>query len=240
MRVRVTFSSDEPIVLTKSYNRAIQGLIYSLIDADFRGWLHDIGFKLGGRRFKMFTFSRLCGLFVRKGDLIYFGKKVQLYISSPIDKFMDQLCNNLLKSKVSLETSPVIVESIEFIKKPTFCSHVKARTLSPVTVYSTLLTSQNTKKTYYYSPYEKEFSQLILKNLLKKANLLGKEVEKRFQLQPLRIKDTYINFKGTIVRGWSGEFMLDGDPNLIEVGYDAGLGSKNSAGFGMIEVVQNA
>lgn len=240
MRAKYTFSSEAPIVLTKYYNRAIQGLIYNLLDTDFANWLHDTGFKYGRRSFKLFTFSRLFGPFTRRGDLIDFGKKVQLYISSPIDKFVGQLCNNLLKKKLVLETNFINVESIEFLKKPTFSPSAIIRTLSPVTVYSTLLTPQNTKKTYYYSPYEKEFSELILQNLLKKADMLNIAAKKEFKIRPYCVKDVYVSFKETLIRGWVGEFEVEGDPNLLEIAYETGLGSKNSAGFGMIELIENA
>ena len=35
-----------------------------------------------------------------------------------------------------------------------------------------------------------------------------------------------------------GHFYLQGDKELIELAFDAGLGSRNSAGFGMIELVE--
>jgi CRISPR-associated endoribonuclease Cas6 len=35
-------------------------------------------------------------------------------------------------------------------------------------------------------------------------------------------------------------FRARGDPKLIEIGYKAGFGSKNSMGFGMVKVTKNA
>jgi CRISPR-associated endoribonuclease Cas6 len=240
MRVRLTFSSETPLTLSTCYNRAIQGCIYSLMNSDFASWLHDEGFRSFGRSFKLFTFSRLFGTFIRKGDLINFISKVHLYISSPVETFIEQLCNNLLKSKVQLETNPVKVESIEFLKKPHFCSAMIVNTLSPITVYSTLFTPQGNKKTYYYSPYEREFSTLIKQNLLKKAQILEVRSSEEFNIEPFgKIKDVYIDFKGTVVRGWKGRFKVQGDPALVEIGYETGFGSKNSAGFGMIDVIEN-
>jgi CRISPR-associated endoribonuclease Cas6 len=47
-------------------------------------------------------------------------------------------------------------------------SEAEFYTLSPITVYSTLYTAEGKKKTYYFSPYEQEFSQLVSINLARK------------------------------------------------------------------------
>ncbi|MBC7189418.1 hypothetical protein H5U35_04285, partial [Candidatus Aerophobetes bacterium] len=41
----------------------------------------------------------------------------------------------------------------------------------------------------------------------------------------------------TLIKGWMGTYRLEGNPELIKFSYDAGLGAKNSQGFGMYEVV---
>ncbi|PNV79087.1 MAG: CRISPR-associated endoribonuclease Cas6, partial [Dictyoglomus turgidum] len=43
-------------------------------------------------------------------------------------------------------------------------------------------------------------------------------------------------FKNTPIEGWAGVFELSGDPALIAITYEAGLGNKNSEGFGMWEI----
>ncbi len=43
------------------------------------------------------------------------------------------------------------------------------KTLSPITVYSTLETPDGRKKTYYYNPFKADFKELIIKNLQRKA-----------------------------------------------------------------------
>ncbi|KHE90832.1 MAG: hypothetical protein K8F52_04850 [Candidatus Scalindua rubra] len=48
-----------------------------------------------------------------------------------------------------------------------------------------------------------------------------------------RIRD----FKGTVIKGWTGHFRLEGKPELLQFALDTGLGSRNSAGFGFIEKV---
>ena len=44
-------------------------------------------------------------------------------------------------------------------------------------------------------------------------------------------------YKDTIIKGWLGEYYLNGDPELLRVALDAGLGAKNSQGYGCCELV---
>jgi len=43
--------------------------------------------------------------------------------------------------------------------------------------------------------------------------------------------------QGTKVRGWEGKFWVEGDPELIRIGYEAGFGERNAQGFGMVKLV---
>jgi len=46
-----------------------------------------------------------------------------------------------------------------------------------------------------------------------------------------------LTYKGTLIKGYSGRFVLEGDQNLIELALSSGLGSKNSQGFGYIKLI---
>ncbi len=240
MRVRIDFTSEGPIFLSIGYNRSLQGMIYSLLNYEYRDFLHDKGYMIGDRRFKLFTYSRLIGIFKIKGSYIVFNNNISLLVSSPIPQFIEELCNNLIKQYIiNLEINKLRVSSITFLKEPSIGHEVFVKTLSPITVYSTLYTRKGKKKTYYYSPYEDEFDDIISENLIKKFELLtNKSMNNRITIEPVRrIREVTIKFKGTLVKGWIGNFHLKGEPELLRVGYECGFGSKNSAGFGMVEVI---
>jgi CRISPR-associated endoribonuclease Cas6 len=63
MRVKLTLRASKPATsLPLNYNHAVASLIYDTLGGasiDFAARLHDEGFKADGRRFKLFTFSRL-------------------------------------------------------------------------------------------------------------------------------------------------------------------------------------
>ena len=44
--------------------------------------------------------------------------------------------------------------------------------------------------------------------------------------------------KDFIVKAYDGKFLIKGNPKLIKLAYEAGLASRNSAGFGMIKIVE--
>ncbi len=243
MRLQIEFTSDKSISLSNSYNRALQGMIYSLL-YNSNTFLHETGYPLGKRRFKLFTYSRLFGKFNSRGSYIEFDKDISLLISSPIKEFIEEISTSLINNEfIELEINRLKVNSIKFLSKPAIeDSNITIYTLSPITVYSTLYTKDQRKKTYYYSPYEEEFSELISANLIKKYRLLTNMViDGKVVIKPLKkIREIVTSFKGTIIKGYAGYFTLQGNPELIKVGYECGLGSKNSAGFGMIEVARNA
>ena len=76
----------------------------------------------------------------------------------------------------------------------------------------------------------------------KKWSLLHKEgCPYNISIEPVKreyLKERGRNFKGIIIKGWTGHFYLKGDKELIELSLDTGLSTRNSAGFGMIEVVK--
>jgi CRISPR-associated endoribonuclease Cas6 len=45
-----------------------------------------------------------------------------------------------------------------------------------------------------------------------------------------------VNYKGTWVKGWSGLYRFRAPREYFELALDAGLGERNSGGFGCVEV----
>ncbi|WP_448575536.1 CRISPR-associated endoribonuclease Cas6, partial [Thermomicrobium sp.] len=44
-------------------------------------------------------------------------------------------------------------------------------------------------------------------------------------------------YKGTWIEGWTGRFLIEGPPEYLRLALEAGLGAKNSQGFGYVEEV---
>ncbi|MFW0858965.1 MAG: CRISPR-associated endoribonuclease Cas6 [Dehalococcoidia bacterium] len=235
--------------LPLQYNREVQGMIYRNLDEPLGDWIHDEGLPLGKRSFKLFTFSRLLGSYRITPDTIEFSGPVRVHVGSVHEQILQSLVEHLLREPaVRLGKELCEVHSIELEPLPKMSRPVRVRTLSPITVYSTLSTAEGRKKTYYYTPFEREWETQLLSNLKRKSRALGwREAQLqnledgKVHIRPVRVSNRdlkIMKYGDTVIKAWSGVYELDLPEPFFLLAYDAGLGSKNSQGFGMVEVVR--
>jgi len=242
LKIVLTNSKEEKIVLPIHYNHLLQAFIYNNIDKDLANFLHNEGYKYQKRNFKMFVFSRIFSNEMRlHKEEIIFDKEIYFFLSSPIKEFLSQFAEKLLKNyEFKIYKSNLNLKSIEVLNLPLFKEKERIKMLSPLTVYSTLYKEGEKKKTYYYSPFEKEFKVLIRENLRKKyISFYKKDLKFDFEIEPLKVNkkcEEIIIYKNTVIKGWLGIYEIRGTPEIIRFAYDVGLGSKNSQGFGMFEL----
>ncbi|MBC7327320.1 CRISPR-associated endoribonuclease Cas6 [bacterium] len=243
MRLILQFQKDGVIELPIHYNYIIQSLIYRYMGKGLGDLVHNKGFPYEKRSYKFFTFSRLLGKSLLKGDKILFTPPVKFIFSSPKLNILENFAENIISVKeIPLGGNEVYLEGIEVKLTPALSGSVKIRMLSPMTIYSTLTDVKGRKKTYYYTPWEKDFSLLMRDNLRRKYEALyGRSGEgKEFEIKPLKVKkedEKIVIYKGTVIKGWMGIYEIEGDSELMRLAYEAGLGAKNPQGFGCIEIV---
>lgn len=251
MRIKVHFEKPRnPLIKVPiHYNQIIQSFIYSNLNADTSEFLHEKGFKLQNRIFKLFTFSRI--LSFSKPEIEYknlvFRNRISIIVCSLIDQFIHELALNLIKKeKVFIGNEKLNIHSLEVEKSSHYSGKIYIKTLSPITIYSTVKIN-NTKKTYFYNPSEKEFEKLLILNLIKKYKLFCKlkdisldereeeEILKSCYCKPVKFSKNIVIYKNTTIIGYSGIFETYFPEHLYFVALNAGLGSKNSQGFGCIK-----
>ncbi len=242
MQLTIFFHAPAPVAVPVHYGTLLQGLIYrQMQNPVLRSYLHEHGFTLEKRRFKLFTFSRLMGRavrFDRSGGIIVFTPPLRLVICSPIPFILQELGTGFLRQGcIRLGAAQLEVKEMATASPRVNSSSIRVRMLSPVVMYSTAKSESGRSYTYYYSPFEPRFVELIGANLAKKHLLIyGRLAETGgFSIRPaeVREKDLKITrYKDTIIKGWMGEYHLSGDPELLQVALDAGLGAKNSQGYG--------
>jgi CRISPR-associated endoribonuclease Cas6 len=251
VRIKITLQADT-FSLPIHYGHIVQGLIYSQLEPNLAKWLHGDAYTFAQRTYKMFTFSRLEGVFKLEKELkrITFSDTVSFQLTSHNTEVLASFTEHLLKSQsLRLGQNECSVRGVEILKQPEvdFSRPVKVRTLSPITVYSTLSHPDGRKKTYYYSPQEAEFSDMVRDNLIRKAKALAWEDDAAKTLsgmtfKPLRVssKDQKIlSYKGFVMKAWTGVYEVSNLPaTYFWLAYDVGVGSKNSQGMGMLEVVK--
>lgn len=231
------------LVLPVNYNYIVQSALYHSIDTDLAEFLHEKGYQNRSRTFKLFSFSLLQGPYridkIKKN--IEFGQELKLTISSPLEDFCQSLVTILMtRGSMRLGAQNVMIEKVQARQLAVDGEKAVIRTLSPAVLYSTMLRPDERKYTVYFQPGESDYGRLFSENLHKKYSALwgedspaGTVAVKPLGLQKMRL----VVYKETIIKAYSGTLLLNGPQPLLQLAVDAGIGSKNSQGFGCIELV---
>lgn len=246
MKLIIYLKSDHHIDLPMDDNHLVQSWIYHSISDQLSSFLHDQGFIVNGRSFKLFCFSRLIGNFEvnRERNRRIYQKEIQVVISSPLRYFMEEMANSLLLSpQVRLGSNLLTIDRIEGCEETVVSDAITVQTLSPVTMYSTMLRMDGRKYTVYFEPRDSEYSVMMTENLKKKYQAVSQmplpEVLKNAVVHIEAVgqgRMHVLRYKGFIIKGYMGVLKLTGPQALLQTALDCGLGGKNSQGFGCIEI----
>jgi len=186
---------------------------------------------------KFFTFSKLFvpgRKFRIEGDKLFIESDEAYFFFSAIrEEIATALVEGLLKHyEIKIFDAEFSISKIEVIREKKIGKREKFVTLSPIYVSK----SVNGKAVDLY-PTQQEFYEILAGNLIKKYIVLrGREPEdsevsfkvKTFKPKRILVKDTWHRCCEMV-------FEAKGNPELLEIGYKAGFGSKNSMGFGMVK-----
>jgi len=239
----------------------LSSAIYSLLQfgsPEFSEFLHDSGFHIDGKKYKLFTFAlRFEKIELKDNHLILKSPKIKLHISSPlIDTFIKNFVIGTFENKVidltdRDQTISFRIITAEIVPGPGFTNKMKFTLLSPM-ILSTLKERDGRMQQYYLRPDDvDDINRVLTKNLLNKKGLLNRnqtlneycklEWDAEYIQKHRRVtKKITINENGRFpveVIGIQAPFTIEGDAELIKTGFECGFGEKNSMGFGMAEVV---
>ena len=252
MRIKITCDIGEGIRLPINYNYFLTGVIYQFLkesDPEYADFLHQDGYELENRRFKLFTFSQLMAKRREiRGEQIHFRSPLTWCVSSSQEHFLANFAAALMGSGIlQIERHKLRVQDVEVLRQPRFGPQMTFRCLSPITM-STKRERDDELVTHYCLPDDPQFSDLVRQNLIRKHEAVHQQPpeEKSFAMT---FDQAYIDkgkgrvtrlvdFKGTKIRGIMSPFHVIGAPALIRIGYECGFGDKNSMGFGMVEILR--
>lgn len=248
MRIKVYFRPEREIeIIDINYNYYITSMIYNFLaesDKTFTDKLHEEGYKLGSRHFKLFTFSqlRIKKYIVEESKIKVMDDSI-LYIGSPKLDFLYYLSDTLLKvERVKIGGGFFIVDHVDLIKDTNFSREERFYCLSPITT-STMEVVGNVKKERNVDIRDGKFVENLKNNLIRKYYLLYNQLPEDMNIEiqfdekyVSNIKGKLIWFKNVAIKAYSAPFTIKADPEIIKVAYECGVGDKNSAGFGMIEI----
>ncbi|HHY16961.1 MAG TPA: CRISPR-associated endoribonuclease Cas6 [Firmicutes bacterium] len=234
-------STSNSFEVPVQYNYPVQAAIYRALAKDVGGFFHDVGFEHKGRRLKLFTFSRLMGksAFIRRREVLRFEGPVTLVVSSPVPQFCSSLATGLLKlGAVTIGSAALRVTRVQISEPKVKGNSIDVKMLSPTVVYSTMTRYDGRKYTCYFAPGEAEFESLTGQNLIRKYQTLTQSDPPEAPAFSIKVKGnpklSVLTYKGTVIKGYMCFLKLLGPRSLLQVAIDAGLGSKNSQGFGCL------
>ena len=254
---------DANTAVPLNYNYPLSAAIYHLLaqaSPEYASWLHNRGYQSRDDRFlKLFTFSKLDIPRVRiRGKALTAGndRPWQLHISSPMeDEFVQNFVLGLFQQQ-NIEIGGVgaigrfVIESVEALPTPVFKDHMHGKTLSSIVV-STMREHKGKLQSYYYRPTDPELGEALRKNLLSKYQIITGEICRDPHLEIAFDMDYFKRRQGRVskllhikegtaaetqIKTFAMPFAIRGNPELIRVAWECGLGDKNSLGLGMVEV----
>ena len=237
MQLHLTLTPPSPITLPLGYHHILQAIVYKLIGSRDNN-LHDQGASYGERSYKLFTFGELCGHYSIKNGRITFDSSISWEIRSLDEGIIDSIAENLDEG---ISFGPVHVSDISY---EVFDNHVEdydivIRMVSPICVRKT---DEITGSEVYYNPDDIDFYRMVEDNFIRKyASCFGEYPQEKIVLSGLKTcpKDRVITkFKGSYIEAYGGVYRLVGRPEYLDFLYQTGLGSRNSQGFGMFEIIE--
>ncbi len=263
MRLKITLKAAEGNLISFNYHYHLSAAVYNLLhfgSAEFAKFLHNVGFNLKGKTYKLFTFALRFEKYTNLQNAILLDDpKAYLYISSPrVDDFIKNfVIGTFEKQTIDLSelNFPIKfkISFVELLPSPQFTDEMNFRMMTPM-VLSTRREHNGKESQYFLRAEDKEdIDRVLNQNLQNKyeaifgENKSNSRVELNWDENYLR-KVKRITKKITIdqhgkypidVIGLNAPFFLKGDPDLIKTGYECGFGEKNSMGFGMAEVLKN-
>jgi CRISPR-associated endoribonuclease Cas6 len=255
MRLLLTLQHRSGEALPINYSWLISSWIYRTLEKaspEFSHWLHDQGFGFESRNYKLFTFSPLQPQRYRidrpQRAFVLTEGPTRLILSFYIDEALQHFVMGLFKDQTfSLQSGrfrvDFTVQAMRMLSRPEFQSPMRFRLLTPLCVS---YQRKGEKYPDYLHPADPGYAELLIRNLLRKRAALQTEppaiVDPKedigfpYSFECLsEPKSKLLSIKGIQVRGYLFDFMLAAPAELLEMGYYAGFGEKNSGvGMGMV------
>lgn len=234
MQLLLTLTADQA-ALPIAYNHLIHGLIYHLLEEEqeLASPLHETPRT---RTYKGFTFSRLCGTYTIQGASIIFHGPVHLEIRCVDPQVIRILAARLLTMK-QLRLGSAQFDLTTCTWKDEHITQNEADFIVRAPGVVAYITGED-KKTVFYAPDDPRFLPALLRNAERKwqqyhgdPESFSLTIEPLSKPLPRRIST---RFKQTYITAWTGAYRLRGNPEVIDMLYQIGLGAKNSEGFGML------
>ena len=243
MQLKVFLKLNTELTLPINYNHILQGIIYhsaSSVDSTQKKKLHDEGVAVenySSTKFKLFSFSKIIGKYKISEKNIIFSDNIFFEIRSADPYFIFLIYEGFKKNGIRFKDK-VLIPKLEICNKIITNNNIYIQTLSPIIA---IKNSEDGKKEFL-SPMSNDFASYINNNFINKyTSLYGNPPKSNIDLMVADItyKDKCVtNFKDIYLTAWNGTYFLNGEPEMLTFLYNVGLGSKNSQGFGLFNIIE--
>lgn len=251
MRLKLILKTDQKVAIPLNYQYHLSSALYQLLNRgneEYAKILHEKGYELEHKRFKLFTFSTLIPEFykIQGSNLVIAPGLTYLYVGSLKNEFLIHFTEGLFNSyQIRIGKAIFYIEQVEAVPTPSFTSEMKFKCLAPIAI-TTKEEINGELKPRDCQLTDPKFANNIVQNLLSKYELIYDERLKEpnliisFDNEDINKyrKGKLIQYKDVFVKGFMCPFTAKGDPRLMEIMWEVGAGEKNSGGFGMVDIVK--
>ena len=242
MQLKIFIDLKDELILPINYNHILQGIIYHSIEAynnTYAKILHDSGIQNNdnsNHTFKLFSFSKIIGKYKIEENKIKFFDSIFWEIRSVDSYFIHLLYMAFLQNGINFGNVNLI-PNLKLENKVITEENIHIRTLSPIVVINKI----SFDKSIYLSPNDENFEQCLNTNFQNKYNAYYNTFphnDIKIFTDNVSYKDKVVTtVKGIYINAWNGTFYLSSTPDLLTFLYNCGIGSKNSLGFGMFNIL---
>jgi CRISPR-associated endoribonuclease Cas6 len=256
MRLLIECELRQETAFPMNHQHLLMSQVYGLVstgDEEYARFLHDEGYAAGnaGKRVKLFCFSGLrCAKRRAAGETLWLGPgPLTWLVSSPVEAFLRHFATGLLAAGVMrVGERELPIAQVQALPAPDFRQETARFTCLTPIVASLPRSDAEGGGTAYLRPRDgRAFSDAVRNNLLYKHRTLYGALpqNERFELTfdaAYLARNPHggtkkVTIKGIDVIGVQAPFTACGSPELLKLMYACGAGEKNSAGFGMVELV---
>ena len=256
MRIKLHFELENNII-PKDYRILILSFIKNNLEKNFNESYKEIyGEK---PTVKFFTFS----VYLPKPkiekekielDRNYFNVLFSIYDNKQFIEFYNSF-NSMINKKIDnkenekyyypLKNNKMELKNITMVNEKNIMSNrIRIKFLSPLVLRNHKEITINKKRKgedIYFDFNDSDFNEQInysVSRLIKDLKLNG--VNSNIKLKPYNnlARKTVVSFKNILINSSIGEYILEGDSELLNILYKTGIGSRRSEGFGMFEVIE--
>ena len=252
MRIKLHFELENNII-PKDYRILILSFIKYSLKKNFKESYKEI--YESKPIMKFFTFSVYLPKPKIEKDKIeldknYFNAVFSIYDNKRFIEFYNSFNSMIIKNEnkeysYPLKDNKMRLKNITMLNEKIISSNrAIIKFLSPLVLrkHEEIAINEKRKgKDIYFDFNDSDFNEQInysVSRLIKDLKLNG--VNSNIKLKPYNnlARKTVVSFKNILINSSIGEYILEGDSELLNILYKTGIGSRRSEGFGMFEVIE--